>query len=327
MVCLSIGMSEPLIGLSAVLLVNVVAGYRVYVKKYTWLAWLLLVATAVGVERLCQNESPLFRMLAIIVPLFVSMKIVTAAAGHSRTEKPVTFMQWVAFAICWAGMRVQIFHTLGQKPLPEARAMLLFGLGRLWAGAAVLALAHGVAALPLSPQVSFGIVSALLLVGISLLLHFGLLAISAGCWQFLGVRTYFLFNAPLRSATLTEFWSKRWNVAFSEMTAVAVYRPLKKRLGSKVGMVGAFLFSGLLHEMAISLPVWKGFGWPLAYFALHGLVIVFEEALAVRKILFLRTGITGRMWVYFWVLAPLPMLFHTPFLKEVVWPLAGLKPL
>ena len=32
----------------------------------------------------------------------------------------------------------------------------------------------------------------------------------------------------------------------------------------------------------------------------------------------------GRAWVYFWVLAPLPLLFHRPFLAGVLWPLIGI---
>ena len=56
-----------------------------------------------------------------------------------------------------------------------------------------------------------------------------------------------------------DFWSRRWNLAFSEMTALGVYRPLSGNIGRKAATVAAFLASGLLHELAISLPVLAGY--------------------------------------------------------------------
>jgi alginate O-acetyltransferase complex protein AlgI len=29
----------------------------------------------------------------------------------------------------------------------------------------------------------------------------------------------------------------------------------------------------------------------------------------------------GRLWTVFWLVLPLPLLFHRPFLAGVVWPL------
>src|SRR6185295_16430948 len=98
----------------------------------------------------------------------------------------------------------------------------------------------------------------LLLPGLSLLVHFGLCSLLAGTWRLLGVPCDALFRAPLVSTTLAEFWGRRWNLAFSEMTAIAVYRPLSPRVGRGAALFASFLVSGLLHEMAISLPVRAG---------------------------------------------------------------------
>ena len=58
-----------------------------------------------------------------------------------------------------------------------------------------------------------------------------------------------------------------------------------------------------------------------AYFLLHGGLVLSERALS-------RAGHPladfGRAWVFFWVLAPLPLLFHLPFLAGVIWPLIGM---
>src|SRR2546428_52188 len=63
------------------------------------------------------------------------------------------------------------------------------------------------------------VATALLLTGLSLVLHFGLFTIAAGAWRALGVDVGPLFLAPLQSRSLREFWGRRWNLAFSEMTA------------------------------------------------------------------------------------------------------------
>ena len=131
-----------------------------------------------------------------------------------------------------------------------------------------------------------------------------------------------VFVAPHRSESLGEFWSRRWNLAFSEMTSSAVYRPLAARAGRGVALAAAFLLSGLLHEMAISLPVRTGYGGPLAYFALHGALVAVERAAERRGVAV--GGAAGRVWTAAWLLLPLPLLFHQPFLAGVVWPLAGI---
>jgi alginate O-acetyltransferase complex protein AlgI len=85
------------------------------------------------------------------------------------------------------------------------------------------------------------------------------------------------FDAPLRSRSLAEFQAQRWNRSFSEMTALAVQRPLAARLGRHRAMLVSFLVSGLLHEVAISLPVGAGFGLPTCYFVLQGLLVARER--------------------------------------------------
>jgi alginate O-acetyltransferase complex protein AlgI len=64
--------------------------------------------------------------------------------------------------------------------------------------------------------------------------------------------------------------------------------------------------------MAISLPVRAGFGMPFLYFALHGALALLEPKRP------------GRAWTAFWILAPLPLLFHRPFVTRVLWPLIGI---
>src|SRR5262249_60569458 len=117
---------------------------------------------------------------------------------------------------------------------------------------------------------------------LTLVLLFGIFNILAAFWRPLGVNARPLFRAPLLSTSLSEFWSKRWNLAFSEMTALAIYRPATAAFGRRGAIIAAFVVSGLLHELAISVPVKAGYGGPSLYFLLHGLLVAVENWLERR---------------------------------------------
>src|SRR5207237_10088203 len=130
--------------------------------------------------------------------------------------------------------------------------------------------------------------------------------------------------APLRSPSLAEFWGRRWNLAFSQMTALAVYQPLVRGYRRGPALAASFLSSGLLHELAISVPVGAGYGMPLGYFALHGVLSLLEGRLARAGHPIDRVSWVGRAWTLAWLVLPLPVLFHRPFLAGVLWPLIGI---
>jgi alginate O-acetyltransferase complex protein AlgI len=69
--------------------------------------------------------------------------------------------------------------------------------------------------------------------------------------------------------------------------------------------------------LAISVPVLAGFGGPMAYFALHALLTRIERHLRIAH----WPAPLARLWTWVWVLAPLPLLFHTPFRDALVIPL------
>jgi len=203
--------------------------------------------------------------------------------------------------------------------------MIRFGISRIVVGAILILLAHWLVALHLDGILTHIIVSVILLIGFSLILHFGLLGVSAGMWRLSGANTYVLFRQPAKAKSLTEFWSKRWNIAFSEMTSVALFRPLKNKIGGAAALMIAFMFSGLLHELALSLPVNTGYGLPMLYFIIQGSLVLFERWMTIHRPKFLNNKLLATAWVFFWVVAPAPLLFHAAFIHEIVWPLAGLK--
>jgi hypothetical protein len=301
-------------------------GYLLVKKRQIILSWLLLISSILIIHLIFVHEGAILRMLAIIATTFTAMKVIAVAEGYkTKAQFTLTFKQWAVFSSGWAGMRAQPFETLGAIPLAGAWPMIRFGISRVVIGLLLILVAHGIVALNLNRDFTYVTVSIILLVGLSLILHFGLLGISAGMWRLSGVNTYLLFRQPAKATSLTELWSKRWNIAFSEMTAVAIFRPLKSRIGSGGALMASFIFSGLLHELALSVPVNSGYGLPTLYFLIQGLLVLVEKASIRHHILFLQHKIIGRIWTFFWLIIPMPLLFHLHFIKEIVWPLAGLK--
>jgi len=284
-------------------------------------AWALVVASVALAERLCAHEPAGFRMLALIATLLYAMKAVVSVDGREPGRAPLAAWRWLAFAALWPGMRPLPFAGARDGPLPGAAALLKRGLARLVLGLALVAVAH----LAWTRTGSRLLATALALPGLSFILHFGIFNLAAGAWRYAGVDVHALFRAPLLSRSLAEFWGRRWNLAFSEMTAIGVYRPLSSLTGKPAALVAAFLFSGLLHELAISLPVLAGFGLPLLYFAIHGALMVGERGLERAGRPIYRRAWLGRAWTTFWLVAPLPILFHRPFLRGVVWPILGIR--
>jgi alginate O-acetyltransferase complex protein AlgI len=291
-------------------------------------AWVLVVGGTAGVERLCFGEPAGFRMLALIGAVLFGMKAVVTVEAQADGVARLQAWQWFAFAGLWPGMRPALFARAGTPALAGAGTLLALGTRRFAVGAALTAAAWWVAHGETSWSSGWAVkvaATALLLPGLSLMLHFGVFNVLAGVWRLAGVDARPLFRAPLRARSLTEFWGRRWNLAFSEMTAVGVYRPLAGIVGKRGATVGAFLCSGLLHEVAISVPVRAGFGLPLLYFALHGLLVLAERGLERAGLAIDRRVWAGRAWTVGWLVLPLPLLFHPWFLRGVVWPLIELQ--
>ncbi|SEO85766.1 alginate O-acetyltransferase complex protein AlgI [Mucilaginibacter gossypiicola] len=301
----------------------VLLGYVFVKRELVWPGWLSMLLVIPVVYCIFNHEHPVLKMLGIIATTFTGMKVITATVDYSSKKTKLKFIPWLAFAVGWAGMRAQPFETLGQQALPNAWTMIRFGISRVIGGLLLIVLAHGIVVLHFDTGVTYFLVSPLLLVALSLILHFGLLSIGAGQWRLMGVNTYYLFRQPAKSMSLTEFWGKRWNLAFIEMTTITIFRLLRNKIGRGGALAVAFLFSGLLHELALSVPVNSGYGLPMLYFVIQGVVLLVEKKLIRRNIAFLKHPILARLWLFFWLVVPMPLLFHAQFIKLVVWPLGG----
>ena len=278
------------------------------VKIARVLAWIAVTAAAATAERLTAQDPVGVRMLAICAVTLIGMKGVVTVEYQALGGRALPMRNWLLFA-AWPGMKPELFETLGE-PVAGAGALLKSGLIRLALGGVCFGLARA-AWLATSSRV---LATARALPAISLVLHFGLFNIGAGVFRLLGAPCTPLFDAPLASTSLTEFWGRRWNLAFTEMCKLAVYRPLLPHVNRGTATAAAFLLSALLHELAISVPARAGYGLPLAYFALHGVLTVGEKRLAKRgTAIDARSRLLGRVWTVGWLVQPFQGHFPRDF--------------
>jgi alginate O-acetyltransferase complex protein AlgI len=120
---------------------------------------------------------------------------------------------------------------------------------------------------------------------------------------------------PLRATTLADFWG-RWNRAFRDLAFRLIFRPLHRRIGVASATLATFGFSGLVHDLVISVPARGGYGLPTLYFLIQGIGIVFEKSAIGRR----THPLILRALLYVTLLAPLGLLLHSAFVYRVVVP-------
>jgi len=217
----------------------------------------------------------------------------------------------LAYLTVWPGMSLAPFQVRGPSHA-EGRRWLRQGLVRMALGGL------GIVMLSLwAPLLSDGLLGWAGIGALLLTVHLGYADVLSGLLRRAGFPVRRLFDDPLASRSLTEFWSRRWNLAFVEMDRL-LFVPLLRRLGRMESLIGVFVISGLLHELAISFPAGAGWGLPSCYFLLHGVLVTLERHLLRPR---RWPGTLARMWTRSWLLVPLPLLFHTPFRQALVVPL------
>jgi alginate O-acetyltransferase complex protein AlgI len=230
--------------------------------------------------------TPVLEMSALVAAVFAAFKLLTA-----RRLPPLRLAGYLAL---WPGMDPAPFAATGAK---SGADLVAAGLLKAAVGSLLLAFPAGTPWIDVPRQ----------LLGVALLVHFGLCDVLAGAWRLRGVGVERLFDRPWAATSLSEFWGRRWNRAFSAVARERVYRPAAARWGRRSGLLASFAFSGLVHELLLSVPARGGWGLPTLYFLLHGLLTASEGG---RR--------RGRAWTAFWVLAPLPLLFHPWFLRAIL---------
>jgi len=257
--------------------------------------WLLLAALMVGADQLLLGYEPLLRMIGICCVLLGGMKGLVYAewAGPQR----LSMQRYAVFAFLWFGMDPGSFQTrrmdLEWKG-DVALGLLLMALGTLGAWCVWAMQWRQILIMFVPMSIGF---------------HFGALRVLKGALRFAGFPVRTLFPNVLEARGIGDFWSKRWNVGYSQMMQRLVGRPVQKIFGESAGVMAVFVGSGVLHELAIILPVRPGFGMPTAYFTFHGLLTLLERKLGQPL---------GKIPALLAVGLPLGLLFPPAFQREVI---------
>jgi hypothetical protein len=174
------------------------------------------------------------------------------------------------------------------------------------------------AARTIPPQMAF-IAGWTGMIGMVLILHFGIFHLLSCWWRSQGFEARPLMNRPLASTSLGEFWGRRWNTAFRDLTHRFLFRPLTSWFGPRLGMLAGFVFSGAVHDLVISVPAGGGYGGPTIFFAAQGVAMLFERSALGRRI-GLGSGWSGQVFAILVLVVPVGLLFHPPFVLGIIVP-------
>ena len=257
-----------------------------------WPAWLVMWTLAGGVY--CAGKLLTWRA--------------AGDAGHGATR-----WRHTGYLLAWPGMDAPAFLAKTSAGRPGCRE---------WTAATTKTALGAGLVFVVVPAASAGpalVTGWLGMLGLVLLLHFGTFHLLSCAWRCGGVEARPLMASPLRAVSVAEFWGRRWNTAFRDLTHGFVFTPLRRRLGPPVAILAGFVGSGLVHDLVISLPARGGYGGPTSFFAIQGAALLMERSDAGRR-LGLGRGIRGRIFTAAVLLLPLPWLFHRAFVERVVVP-------
>lgn len=293
-----------------------ITGFFIARLKNAWLkrlfGWTLAVGFMLLLHFLLLSERPGFRMFAIIIVLFQVMKNLCLI---EYVRNKLLWRQWLLFSFGWVGMNPDFLFKKKEEKVVGWKRDLLIGTSRIIIGLVLVILIKMTYDLLAESSVFRLFVALLLLSGLSLILHFGILRINTGILRVAGYPVPVLFRQPLRSVSLREFWGRRWNIPFVEMISAVTYKPLRSIIPAQGALLVAFMFSGVLHELAISVSVIDCIGLPMLYFVFQGVAMVVEDRMFIKP--------PGKLWVLFWLLVPLPLLFHASFMQRIIWPIVN----
>lgn len=294
-----------LLSIILLVLIAVLSGPCVATLRHTAvrrsIGWTILITLTALAHFIMLDESPLYRMIGLCCVLLGAMKALVYAEWS--THQRLTITRYLIFALLWFGMDPDSFvkrraHLGWKRDLSVGVILMIIGTVIAW----------------LVWKLEWRQVF-LMFLPMSIGFHFGALRVLKAihrCWGF-PVRT--LFPNPLATTGIMDFWSKRWNVGYSQMMQRVVGRPLAARFGANIGTLAIFIFSGVLHEIAITLPCQSHFGWPTLYFTLHGLLHLTEKTFRFRF---------GKIPTLMAVILPMPLLFPPAFQIEVIEVCLGL---
>ena len=275
-------------------------------------AWLPLVILPVAVGFFTFGWPSWVFMWTLAFSIYVGLKWLSFADSIDTCESPAR--RSLGYLLLWPGMDAKSFLASPfAVELPSLRDWVLaFSkviLGLILVMIAVRIVDH-------HPMIAGWIGMA----GIVFTLHFGLFDLLSVAWKRAGFDAPPIMDAPILASSLSDFWGKRWNLAFRDLAHTYVFRPLVGKLGISGATMAVFVVSGVVHDAVISIPARGGFGLPTIYFVIQGVGVLFERSRLGKRI-GTRNGVIGWLFCAVVTLGPVFLLFHQPFVERVVVPM------
>lgn len=287
------------------------------------LAWIVLQVVLVVVAVQLMDRATWRRiasigvlLAAVMLPLFVPAgplpRAVLAALGLLAVVKVLQVArapeQWPARSRFWHGLApFDVAATQRVAPALDRKLLRSVLVHGALAALALLGLFLLPRSLPLGP----GLLRLLLGAGFA---YTAMEAVTEGI-RFVhllaGVAVPPLQAAPIRSRSIREFWSQRWNRPVSDWLNEFVFRPVARRQGALLGVLAAFSASGLLH--AWMFYVAAGLAAALmaaAFFVFNAIFVLVESAIDIRSL----PTPARRVWTLGMLLISSP-LFVEPMLR------------
>lgn len=259
--------------------------------------------------------TPWSHMWFIAIGMYAFFKWITLAYGRHSHQK-LSVIGSLIYLFGWVGMNPDPFLKASPKKTGKWNSSLFIrGVRNLLIGVLLFFSVHYFDAnLHFYYKMPWLLQSWIICVGLIMVLHFGLFHLLAWFWQGMGYSVKPIMSNPLAAQKISEFWGGRWNIAFKHIVSPFLFIPLKKKLGPSWGVFCTFLFSGLVHELVISLPAGAGYGLPTLYFLI--------QALGMRIERLNLSWLPQKLFTYIVIIGPVFILFHPPFMREVITPFA-----
>lgn len=275
-------------------------------------AWLPLVVLPVVVSLFAFEWPAWVFMWTLALSIYAGLKWLSFADSIEASESTVG--RSLGYLLLWPGMNAQSFFASPRNvERPRLREWIL-AVTKMVLGIFLI-----VVAVPFvkHDQMVAGWIG---MTGIAFTLHFGLFHFLSVVWRRANCDAPPVMNAPILATSLSDFWSRRWNLAFRDLAHNYIFRRFVGRIGIAGATMAVFVVSGVVHDVAISGPAGGGYGLPTLYFAIQGVGVLFERS-PLGKRIGTRTGVIGRLFCAVVILGPVCLLFHAPFVEQVVVPM------
>lgn len=282
--------------------------------KITFTDWIPVFALPTLAILLARPALPAWGFLfAVAFSIFYGFKWLTYRRAVYIGERP-GLKSSIGYLFCWVGMDGATFFDRSAVVPKPSRSEWLVAFFKTALG---LVLFFLIARL-FYPQhaLTAGYIG---LTGFLLFSFFGTFHILSLFWRRRGVNAAPMMNSPLRPSSLSDFWSSRWNLAFRDIARVFVFRPVLRSRGVVYAVLAAFVFSGILHELLISLPADAWYGLPTLFFLIQTGGIFIEKSVYGVKA-GVNRGRRGLIFAAAFILLPVVLLFHPPSIENCMLP-------